>query len=98
MAKFITLINYTQEGIEEFEGIPDRLEKAEALAEEMGGELEEFYLTLGEYDAVSITEVPDAKSHTAGVVTLSKAGTIETESLRAFDEEEIEEIIEAVPD
>lgn len=98
MAKFITLINYTQEGVEEFEGIPDRLERARALAEEMGGELEEFYLTLGQYDAVAITEVPDAKSHTAGVVTLSKQGTIETESLRAFDEDEMGEIIEAIPE
>jgi uncharacterized protein with GYD domain len=98
MAKFITLINYTQEGVDEFEGIPDRIERAEALAEQLGGELEEFYLTLGEYDAVSVTEVPDAKSHATGVVTLSKAGTIETESLRAFDREEIEEIAQAVSD
>lgn len=97
MARYLQLINYTQEGIERFEEIPALTEQARELAEELGGEIVDVYLTLGRYDAAVVIEAPDAKTVTAGTITMAKTGTIETETLRAFDESEVEEIIEALP-
>lgn len=97
MVKFIQLVNHTTEGIEEFEGIPERLEKAKSFSEDMGVTIEDYYVTLGQYDAVVIVDAPDAKTAAVGTIWAEKFGTSETETLTAFDEEEVEDIIEALP-
>lgn len=96
MPRYVQLIDYTAEGIDRFEEIPELTEQAEELATSLGGELVDFYLTLGQYDAVAIIDAPDDETVVAGTVTMAKTGTIETETLRAFEEDEIEAIVEAV--
>lgn len=98
MARFIQLVNYTKEGVEQFEQLPDLNEQARALAEELGGEIVDIYVTLGQYDAVVVIEAPDAETVLTGTITMAKTGTIETETLRAFDEGEVEDIIGQLPE
>lgn len=98
MARFVQLINFTEDGIDRFEELPDLNDQARALAEELGGELVDFYVTLGQYDAVAVVEVPDAESVLTGTITMAKTGTIETETLRAFNEDQIEEVITKLPE
>lgn len=98
MARFVQLINFTKEGIERFEEIPDLNDQARALANELGGELVEFYVTLGQYDAIAIVDVPDAETILTGTITMAKKGTIETETLRAFEEDTVEDIIAELPE
>lgn len=73
-------------------------EQARALAEELGGEIVDFYVTLGQYDAVAIVEVPDVETVLTGRITMAKTGAIETETLRASDEAEVEDTIGGLPD
>lgn len=96
MPRYVQLIEYTAEGIDRFEEIPDMTERAEELAASLGGELVDFYLTLGQYDAVAIVDAPDDETVVAGTVTMAKTGTIKTETLRAFEEGEIEAIVDAI--
>ena len=44
MATYITLVNYTQKGIENIKESPERLEAAKQAFQGMGAELKEFYL------------------------------------------------------
>ncbi|MFB6103181.1 MAG: GYD domain-containing protein [Haloplanus sp.] len=97
METYISLVNYTTEGVQHMEDSPDRLEAARNVVESMGGELVEFYLTMGQYDAVAIMEMPDAESATQAGITISGAGAVRTETLRAFPEDEYRELIDGLP-
>lgn len=98
MPRYVQLINYTQEGIEQFEDVPELNQQARELANEMGGKIVDFYVTLGQYDAIAVVDVPDAKTVATGTITMAQTGTIQTETLRAFDEDDVEDIIESLPE
>jgi len=60
----------------------------------MGGQLKGIYWTLGTYDIVAITEAPDDETATAMLLKLASLGNVRTTTLRGFDTDEIETIIE----
>ena len=97
MTTFITLIRYTQQGVKNMQDNPIRLDRARKALETAGGELKGFYLTMGQYDAVVIGDVPNDKEYMKTIMTLAAAGTVRTETLRAFTEEESREIISELP-
>ncbi len=59
MATYISLVSYTQKGIENIKESPSRLDAAKEGFRALGGELKEFYLVMGQYDMVVISEAPD---------------------------------------
>ncbi len=54
MPTFITLLQWTQKGIENVNEGPSRLDQVREALKAVGGELKAYYLTLGEYDGVSL--------------------------------------------
>ena len=98
MTTYISLIEYTEEGIEHMDESPERLAQAKEVCEANGGELQQFFLTLGQYDAVAITEFPDRDSATMALLTIARGGAISTETLTAFTEEEYEDLIAGLPE
>jgi uncharacterized protein with GYD domain len=54
MATYISLINYTDQGIRNVKDSPKRLDAAKKLLKDLGGDLKEFYLTMGGYDMVIV--------------------------------------------
>jgi uncharacterized protein with GYD domain len=97
MATYISLLRFTQQGIENIKESPARLDKAKELFQSMGAELKEFYLVTGQYDAVVVTEGPDDETATKLVLIVGSMGAVRTETLRAFPEDEYREIIAALP-
>lgn len=93
MATYITLLNYTQKGIENIKEGPSRLDKAKDLFKSMGAELKEYYLVTGRYDAVVISEGPDDETIAKLLLSIASAGAIRTETLRAFPENDYRKII-----
>jgi uncharacterized protein with GYD domain len=93
MATYVVLINLTQKGIEEIKESPSRLEAAKAAFKMMGGELKEFYLTMGRYDMVVIAEGTDDETAAKLALMIGAGGAIRTETLRAFPEDEYLKII-----
>lgn len=59
MPHYITLLRYTQKGIEDIKGGASRLDAARKAFAAGGGKMKEFYLTIGQYDGVAISEFPD---------------------------------------
>lgn len=45
MPTYVTLLNYTEQGISTIESSPSRIESAKELAADLGGEFRDFYLT-----------------------------------------------------
>jgi len=97
VATYITLVRWTQKGIENIKQSPARLDAAKQAFRAMGGELKEFYLVMGQYDMVVIGEGPDDETASKLALTIASRGEIRTETLRAFTEEEYRKIIAALP-
>ena len=93
---FIILGKFTQEGITKIKDSPNRLEGAKALAKSLGGEIKEFYYTMGAYDFVSIVEGPSLENQFKGLLIQGGTGMIRTETLVAFPSEKAAEIIKSL--
>jgi uncharacterized protein with GYD domain len=63
----------------------------------MGAELKAFYLVMGQYDAVVISEAPNDETVGKLVLMIGAQGNIRTETLRAFTEDEYRKMITALP-
>ena len=97
MATFITLLNFTQKGVENIKDGPTRLDQAKKMFSSKGAEIKEFYLVMGQYDAVVITEEPD-DSTAAGIrLAVAALGYVSTKTMRAFTEEEYRDIVNELP-
>jgi uncharacterized protein with GYD domain len=97
MATYISLISLTQKGIENVKDSPTRLNRAKELFKAMGAELKEFYLVTGRYDMVVVSEAPNDETVAKVALAIGAAGSIRTETLRAFTEEEYHKIIAGLP-
>jgi uncharacterized protein with GYD domain len=97
MPTYITLMRYTQQGMENIKEGPARVDAAKEAFKAMGGELKEFYLVMGQYDAVIIGEVPDDETVAKLSLAIGSKGAIRTETFRAFTEDEYRKIIAALP-
>jgi uncharacterized protein with GYD domain len=97
MPTYITLLRYTQKGIESIKDGPKRLDEAKNAFAAVGGTLKGFYLTTGQYDAVAITEFPNSQTMAKAALAGSAQGFVRSETLRAFTEEEYRQIIAELP-
>jgi uncharacterized protein with GYD domain len=97
MPTYVTLIKFTQKGAEQIKGGPGRLEEAKKRAKARGGEFKAFYLTMGQYDAVLISESPSDEAQAAGVLGAASMGFIRTETMRAFTEAEWKKMVSELP-
>ena len=97
MATYIMLVKYTQKGIENIKQSPARLDGAKKAFKAMGAQMKEFYLVTGRYDIVVVLEASDAETVAKCALDLSSKGSVTTETLRAFTEDEYRKIIGALP-
>jgi uncharacterized protein with GYD domain len=97
MAKYISLVNYTQKGVENIKDSPNRLDAFKQVCQSMGAKVERFYLTMGRYDLVVIVDAPDPETVAKIILTTASRGAISTETLPAFTEEEYRKIISELP-
>lgn len=97
MPTYISLIRFTQKGMETIKEGPNRLDAAKQRFRAAGGELKAFYLVTGQYDAVAILELPNDEAVARLALANGSMGNIRTETLRAFTEDEYRKIIAALP-
>jgi uncharacterized protein with GYD domain len=97
MPTYITLISYTQRGVENMKESPARLDAAKEVFKSMGAELKAFYLAMGRYDAVVISEGPNDETATKLALTIGGAGAVRTETMRVFNEDEYRRLVSELP-
>lgn len=95
MPTYISLVNWTEQGIQDLKESPARADATAELAESMGGSLQ-LYWTAGLYDIVAIFEAPDDETAAAMQLTVASRGAVRTTTLRAFRREEFERILAKV--
>ncbi len=97
MAKYIMLLNYTQQGIANIKESPNRAEAARGLARECGVEMTDLYLTMGEHDLVAIVEAPNDEAVAKFALAVGSIGNVRSKTLRAFTEDQFREIVQSLP-
>jgi uncharacterized protein with GYD domain len=96
MPSFVILGNYTEQGIKDMKAAPDRVAAAKEMISGAGGRMIFFYLTLGQYDFVSVVEVPDAEAVAKIALTIGAGGNIRSSTMHAFTEDEMASIAGAL--
>ena len=59
--------------------------------------MKDFYLAMGQYDAVVVVEAPDDETVAKASLAIGSLGNVRIETLRAFTEEEYRGIVRALP-
>src|SRR5260370_2464462 len=76
MTAYVSLINWTEQGIKNFRGSTRRAQDFSRLVESAGGSVRELLWTVGEYDIVCIAEFPDDEAGVAALLRVGSAGHI----------------------
>ena len=97
MPIYISLVSFTQKGIKNIKESPKRLEKVKSVIKAAGCELKAFYLTMGRYDIVIISEAPNDKVYATTMLAIGAAGNVRSETLKAFNEREYIDIVASIP-
>ena len=97
MARYIILMNLTDQGVKDIKNAPARVEQAAQSLEAAGGKLLDFYTVMGPYDYVAIAEGPDDETALAQLIGLGMAGNVRTTALKAFTRQEFAAIVSKLP-
>src|SRR5262245_4558496 len=97
MPTYISLLNFTQKGIESIKEGPARLDKGKQAFKALGAELNAFHLVTGRYDAVVIFEAPSDDVVARLALAQGALGNVRTETSRAFTEDEYRKIVASLP-
>lgn len=93
MQKYVTLVSFTEEGIK---NLKDTCKRAKTFSEKVkrkGVNIERTLWTFGRYDILHFFEAPNDEAAAAVSFTLGSMGNVRTETLRAFDLEEMTRIV-----
>ena len=93
MPTYLLLVRWTSQGLQKIKESPSRLEAGKKAFEAAGIKLKDFYMVMGRYDQVSIAEAPDDATMAKALLSLASQGNLQTETLRAFTEDEYKKII-----
>ncbi len=95
MTHYIILGNFTEQGIKNVRQVPKRDEEARRMIEQAGGKMQIYY-TLGEYDFVAITEMPDDEAMMKFLLQAGSLGNVRTKTLKAWTESDSAKVISQV--
>lgn len=97
MPRYVTLVNWTDQGIKDVKETVNRAEQVRAAVERMGGRVETLLWTQGAYDLVGILDFPDEESYTAVTLAIGMRGATRSQTLRAFTADEMRRILDKLP-
>jgi uncharacterized protein with GYD domain len=93
MARYISLIQFTDQGIRNIKDTVKRGDAAMAEAEKMGMKIIEEFWTMGAYDVVVMVDAPDDETVSAFLLKIGSMGNVRGQTLRAFRKEEMENVL-----
>lgn len=97
MPTYVTLYNWTQSGIENIKESPARLDAAKEAVQALGGKVVGFYLVQGRFDMVVVSEAPDDEAAAKVALALGSKGSVRSETMRAYTEDEYRKLISELP-
>ena len=92
MPQYISLVNWTDQGIKNIKDTPKRADAVQALANKLGAKMQIYY-TMGEYDVISVTEAPNDDIAMQLMLEIGKIGNVRTKTLKAWTLTEATKVI-----
>jgi uncharacterized protein with GYD domain len=97
MPTYITLVQFTDKGIQAAKQTTQRVADWAAKVESQGVSIKDMYWTLGQYDQVCVFDAPDDETAASVLLAADLLGNIRTQTLRAFTASEMDRILAKVP-
>ena len=97
MATYISLVQFTDKGIQAAKETTQRIADWATKVQSMGVTVKHMYWTLGQYDQVCVFEAPNDETAASVLLSADMLGNIRTQTLRAFTSAEMEEILANIP-
>ncbi len=94
MPTYVFLVKWTDQGVKDVKDTIKRMHVVTALTERSGGRVLSYYWTQGSYDLILTADVPDELTASANALTVASSGNVTTQTMRAFSESEMEQIIQ----
>jgi Uncharacterized conserved protein len=92
MAKYIVLINFTDQGIRTVTESVKRAKDSVSTFEKFGAKKTAQYWTMGQHDLVIVLEASDDETAMKAVLAVDMLGNVRTTTMRAFTADEMEAI------
>ncbi len=92
MVTYVSLINLTDQGIQNIKESPTRLNQAKKLGRKYGVKIKQTLYTVGPYDLIAILEGPDDDAINAFALAAAQNGNVRTTSMRAYTPAEMIEL------
>ena len=96
MPTYIALVRWTNQGLQNVKQSPSRLDAGRKAFEAAGAKLKDFYIVMCQYDMMFVAEAPDDATLARAVLNLTSKGNVQTETLRAFTEDEYKKILSGI--
>ena len=93
MAIYVSLVQFTDQGIRGIKDTVKRSEAAMAEAEKMGMRIVQPLWTMGAYDVVVLLEAPNDETMSAFTLKIGSMGSVKTHTMRAFTKDEMEKLL-----
>jgi uncharacterized protein with GYD domain len=93
MTRYIVLASFTDQGIRAVKDTTKRAEAVREMGARLGVQMKDVYWTLGKYDIVITVEAPDDATMTSFGLAIGAAGNVRTQTLRAFNADEMQDIL-----
>jgi uncharacterized protein with GYD domain len=93
MATYINLASWTDQGIKNIKDAPQRIDVFRKTVEAAGGKLTGFYVTMGQYDIVTIIDAPSDEAMANIALNTGSKGSVRTETFKAFTEDQFRTMV-----
>lgn len=97
MAKYVTLYNFTDQGIRAVKESPARLQAGIDTAQAAGMKVLGAYYLQGPYDLVVVSEGDNEEAATAFALGIGAQGNVRSITMRAWNPEEFGRIVGMIP-
>jgi uncharacterized protein with GYD domain len=97
MPLFIMSMNFTDQGIRNIKDGPKRAKASRELANKLGVEVKELYMTSGESDLVVILDTPNGDNVAKYALALGSQGNVRTRTARAWTDSEYVKLVSELP-
>jgi uncharacterized protein with GYD domain len=96
MQTYLCLLSWTKEGVEKVKDSPSRLDEGKKAFAAAGCKINTVLLLMGQYDMAIVAEAPDDATIARLALSLASKGSVRTETVRAFTEDEYRKIIAGI--
>ena len=97
MATYISLWNFTDQGIRAVKDTTKRAGIVKEMTQKAGVTMKDIYWTLGTFDGVVIFEAPDEETLAAVGLALGAMGNVRTQTMRALSLDEMNTVLGKLP-